>query len=72
MTERDDDHLRRLLRASVVSTADIGHERDLWPDVVGRIREPQPVSRVDVLLLAGVLVLLPFFPRAFFFLIHSV
>ncbi len=36
----DDDRLRDLLRTALPPVADRQPSRDLWPKVVGRLREP--------------------------------
>lgn len=67
----DEEPLSRLIRASIQPVGDPGPRRDLWPAVVRRIDERRRLSLADKALIAAMLVLGPFFPRALLFLAYS-
>jgi hypothetical protein len=71
MIEHDEEGLSRLLRTAIGPVGESPLRRDLWPDVVQRIRYRPRLSRVDGALLAASLVLGPLFPRSVLFLLYS-
>jgi len=72
MTEYDEARLLRLVRASIGPATEMGPQRDLWPDVLKRLRERPRMSRLDLGLLGAVLGCAPFFPRACLFLVYAI
>jgi hypothetical protein len=72
MNEFEEGRVLRMVRASIAPVKDADPARDLWPDVISRVRKRPRVSPADLGLLGIVLASAPFFPQTLLFLVYSV
>ena len=65
-----DDELQSLLRSALPAVTGDAPDRDLWPQVAGRIASRPEPHWIDITLAAGIVTLLALFPEWLFVLAY--
>ena len=66
----EDERFRQLLRSAFPESSERGPLRDLWPQVVERVQQPQPWTWIDLAVTAGVATALLLVPEWVFVLAY--
>jgi hypothetical protein len=66
----EDMAVRQSLKSALPAVVPAAPSRDLWPDVVARVRRPARWSMLDTSLAAVVVLALLLFPKWFWFLAY--